>query len=1151
MNRRFGHKPSLVLAMVLGVASPLMTPARAADWPMWRHDPGRTASTPEKLPDALHLQWVREYPPLRPAFWQTRQERVQFDQGYEPVVLGKTMLVASSRNDSVTALDTETGAEKWRFYADGPVRFAPAAAGDRLFFVSDDGCLYCLRIDTGKLIWKVRGAPSQRKVLGNGRLISVWPARGGPVVAEGRVYFAAGLWPFEGIFVHARDAMSGKELWINDRTGAMYWEHPHAAMAFGGPSPQGYLLIQGDKLVVPCSRAFPAFFDLKTGALASFDFGHGGHGSRPGSWFVCCNSAGELCVDPEINNEIHDAGLQVIGQSGVRRKPTEELQKTVTVGGKVYRVEPGVASAIRVDGEQRRYGEIPSLGAMHTRLAADGKEFQVTRSGQIHCLGPSPVKTRRHPAATQPLARPNDSWSSKAQDILVRTGQKQGYGLVWGIQSGRLAEELALQSELHLVAIADDAERVHALRRRWDAAGLYGPRVAVHQGRPLDFELPPYLANLIVCEDLQAAGIASGETFLEAAFRALHPYGGTLCLEASKTEEKKIAAWLKRPAFGGAKLKREGNLLLVVRSRPPTGIAEYTGRPNGDDLVRAPLGLLWFGDTVHHHKLFYKGFTYEAGRGLPTTFQVVAGVLKYLVLTEPCGPNPTTISYLEYLRQLTEKKNYLEAQVDVYTGRVLRQIEPRPAEPAASDSRATNTAASDRPAPPQPPVSAGRRNPITGVEEAREYLKTYGCDQFAVDYGNLLTMRSGTAAFYDKRLESGTINVSGTRSGCRNSIVPACGVLNLPSWTGNCTCNYPLFTSLALVSMPPEFEQWTAWGGLAIEAPTERVGINFGAPGDRVAEDGTLWLDWPNVGGPSPNVPVQVLPEKAQPYYRHSLWMQGGQGWPWVFASGLKGVRSVRVETVARRSSPAAQAFCVRWTGTLRPEFTETYTFHGRGDGGFRLWLDERLILDTTIKRRGNAAEVSGSLPLTAGRPYRLRAEYGGLRNSKPGLSGQVELQWSSPSTPKQVVPADRLSTPDGKAVGLAAAYYDNGQCSGPAAIQVDPRISFDWTQQVPAAIQRCRTPGQAVEQSYTVRLAFAEPEAIQVGERVFSVRLQGREVLKDFDVLKEAGAVQRGVVGEFRGVRASETMDIEFTPSAKEPPLICGVELVAERRAE
>ena len=176
----------------------VLTPsiASAADWPMWRHNSGRTAVSSQKLPDRLHLQWVRRYPPRRPAFWQVRQDRLQFDLGYEPIVVGKTILFDSSRNDRVTALDTETGEQKWRFHADGPVRLAPAASRDRIYFGSEDGHMYCLNRADGALIWKFRAVPSGRKASGNGRLISVWPVRGGPLVANGRVYFAAGVWLF-------------------------------------------------------------------------------------------------------------------------------------------------------------------------------------------------------------------------------------------------------------------------------------------------------------------------------------------------------------------------------------------------------------------------------------------------------------------------------------------------------------------------------------------------------------------------------------------------------------------------------------------------------------------------------------------------------------------------------------------------------------------------------------------------------------------------------------------------------------------------------------------------------------------------------------------------------------------------------------------
>ena len=150
-----------VVSLGLFVLGSLME-CPAADWPQWRYDARRSARSPGVLPDRLHLQWQRDYESLKPAFWQVRQERVQFDLGYEPVVAGKTLLVGSSRNDRVTALDTETGDERWRFYTDGPVRLAPAIWQGKAYFASDDGCMYCLDVERGNLLWKQRAAPSQR-----------------------------------------------------------------------------------------------------------------------------------------------------------------------------------------------------------------------------------------------------------------------------------------------------------------------------------------------------------------------------------------------------------------------------------------------------------------------------------------------------------------------------------------------------------------------------------------------------------------------------------------------------------------------------------------------------------------------------------------------------------------------------------------------------------------------------------------------------------------------------------------------------------------------------------------------------------------------------------------------------------------------------
>jgi outer membrane protein assembly factor BamB len=243
--------------------------------------PGRNRLDPTH---SLHLQWVRDFPPPRPA-WPD-QPRLTFDAAARPVLYGDLVLLGSSHTDSLSALDAATGQERWRFHAEGPVRFAPAVWEDRVYLAADDGWMYCLDVQRGRLLWKFRGGPSDRRVLGNERLISTWPARGAPVVvaengqpgdprrpahhaAEATVYFAAGIWPFMGVFLHALDARSGEVLWTNGGDGSMYVKQPHQADAFAGVAPQGPLVVVGDKLLVP-GRSAPACYDRATGRLIHY-----------------------------------------------------------------------------------------------------------------------------------------------------------------------------------------------------------------------------------------------------------------------------------------------------------------------------------------------------------------------------------------------------------------------------------------------------------------------------------------------------------------------------------------------------------------------------------------------------------------------------------------------------------------------------------------------------------------------------------------------------------------------------------------------------------------------------------------------------------------------------------------------------------------
>ena len=277
---------NVVVVFVLGCC---LGNAAASDWPQFRFDAGRSAASPTPLPAELHLLWVRNLPPPRPAF--PSEVRLRFDGSYEPVVVGKTIFVPSMVNDSVTAYHTDTGEMLWRYITDGPVRFAPVVANGKVYATSDDGFLYCLNTADGKLLWKFRGLPAgkqDRKLLGNRRLISLWPARGGPVLADGIVYFAAGLWPSDGVFLHAVDAESGRAIWTNDKSNRIPRANmDHGIAQYAGLTPQGYLAVVGEKLVVPCGAQLPAFINKKTGELGPYTMGWGGRVGLPkGSWLV-------------------------------------------------------------------------------------------------------------------------------------------------------------------------------------------------------------------------------------------------------------------------------------------------------------------------------------------------------------------------------------------------------------------------------------------------------------------------------------------------------------------------------------------------------------------------------------------------------------------------------------------------------------------------------------------------------------------------------------------------------------------------------------------------------------------------------------------------------------------------------------------------
>ncbi|MHC4536525.1 MAG: PA14 domain-containing protein, partial [Planctomycetota bacterium] len=97
--------------------------------------------------------------------------------------------------------------------------------------------------------------------------------------------------------------------------------------------------------------------------------------------------------------------------------------------------------------------------------------------------------------------------------------------------------------------------------------------------------------------------------------------------------------------------------------------------------------------------------------------------------------------------------------------------------------------------------------------------------------------------------------------------------------------------------------------------------------------------------------------------------------------------------------------FSAQWTGEVEAAFTETYTFYTNSDDGIRLWIDGQLLVENWTNHANT--ENKGTIDLVAGNTYSLAMEY-----YEDGGGAVAQLRWSSPHTPKQIIPQAALSLP-------------------------------------------------------------------------------------------------------------------------------------------
>ncbi|MFH9786786.1 PA14 domain-containing protein [Streptomyces anulatus] len=151
----------------------------------------------------------------------------------------------------------------------------------------------------------------------------------------------------------------------------------------------------------------------------------------------------------------------------------------------------------------------------------------------------------------------------------------------------------------------------------------------------------------------------------------------------------------------------------------------------------------------------------------------------------------------------------------------------------------------------------------------------------------------------------------------------------------------------------------------------------------------------------------------------------------------------------------ADSAFRVRWTGKLRVPDHGRYRLGGVHDGGLRIWLDGKLVLDDWDRTAatGSGASYGKALTLRSGRTHDLKVEYRrtgaggevGLWAGRGGRAVAVPASWLSPSG--SVLPPGWTVTPAAEG-GATAGAANSVQGPGSAAAAAAPGAEADRGQE-------------------------------------------------------------------------------------------------------
>jgi outer membrane protein assembly factor BamB len=218
-NIQFALEKGPAYGKIVNSQSSIVNPE---DWPIYRHDRWRSASTKSPGPEKLSILWSCPLAPAMalpdgPILHDWRENEFVKGPVTAPTIAGKMAFVARPDVHEVVAIGIDSGKVRWRFTANGRVDTPPTIYHGLCLFGTHAGSVYTLNADTGQMVWHFRAAPSNERIVAYGQVESPWPVPGTVLIINDVAYFAAGRQPFAdgGIFIFAVDPVSGQQHWVH------------------------------------------------------------------------------------------------------------------------------------------------------------------------------------------------------------------------------------------------------------------------------------------------------------------------------------------------------------------------------------------------------------------------------------------------------------------------------------------------------------------------------------------------------------------------------------------------------------------------------------------------------------------------------------------------------------------------------------------------------------------------------------------------------------------------------------------------------------------------------------------------------------------------------------------------------------------------